>query len=149
MGEWSGKVVVITGATAGVGRATARRFARGGASIGLLARDEGRLAQTRREVEDLGGHALVVPVDVADADRIELAADLVERSLGPIDVWINNAMTSVFAELVDVTPAEYRSPQTWLSMHPGVRAAVLGAGALAVIASASAFARWLLRRAHP
>src|SRR5438876_9142206 len=91
------QVVVITGASAGVGRATVRAFARQGADIGLLARGIDGLEGARREVEAAGGRALVLPTDVACADQIEVAADRVERDLGPIDVWVNNAMVSVFS----------------------------------------------------
>jgi NADP-dependent 3-hydroxy acid dehydrogenase YdfG len=86
------EVVVITGASAGVGRATVREFARRGAWIGLIARGEDGLEAARREVEAAGGKALVLPVDVADPAQIEAAAQKVETELGPIDVWVNNAM---------------------------------------------------------
>jgi NAD(P)-dependent dehydrogenase (short-subunit alcohol dehydrogenase family) len=108
MAEKDREVVVITGASAGVGRATVRRFARDGARIGLLARNEERLEATAREVEEAGGEALVLPADVADADAVEDAAARTEERFGPIDVWINNAMTSVFAEITEVAPAEFR-----------------------------------------
>jgi NAD(P)-dependent dehydrogenase (short-subunit alcohol dehydrogenase family) len=101
-------VVVITGASAGVGRAAVRRFARDRASIVLLARGVERLEATAREVEAAGGEALVVPTDVADPDAVEEAAARAEDRFGSIDVWINNAMTSVFAEIPDVSPAEFR-----------------------------------------
>jgi NAD(P)-dependent dehydrogenase (short-subunit alcohol dehydrogenase family) len=91
------EVVVITGASAGVGRATVRRFAREGASIGLIARGRDGLEAARREVEAAGGRALVLPADVADADQVEAAAAQVEEAFGPIDIWINNAMNSVFS----------------------------------------------------
>lgn len=104
----AGEVVVITGASAGVGRATARAFARQGARIGLLARGRERLEATRGEVEEIGGRALVIPTDVAEAEQVGAAADRVEEEWGPIDVWVNNAMTSVFAEFTDIEPAEYR-----------------------------------------
>lgn len=107
-GRWKDRVVVVAGASAGVGRATVRRFARGGARIGLLARDRERLRATADEVERLGGSALVLPIDVADADQVETAATTVERELGEIDVWINNAMVTVFGELVQLRPDEYR-----------------------------------------
>lgn len=106
--RWDDQVVVITGASAGVGRATVRRFAERGASIGLLARDEGRLAATAEEVERLGGFALAVPTDVSDPEQVEAAAVAVERELGEIDVWINNAMVSVFGELWQLEPEELR-----------------------------------------
>jgi NAD(P)-dependent dehydrogenase (short-subunit alcohol dehydrogenase family) len=89
-------VVVITGASAGVGRATAWTFAKRGARIGLLARGREGLDATCREVQELGGKALVIPTDVADADQVEAAASRVERELGPIRVWVNNAMATVF-----------------------------------------------------
>ena len=102
------EVVVITGASAGVGRATVRAFARRGAHIGLLARVHEALEGTRRDVEALGGRALVFPVDVADADGIERAAEAVEREFGPVDIWINNAMVSVFSPVKKMQPDEYR-----------------------------------------
>jgi len=101
------EVVVITGASAGVGRATARAFAREGARIGLLARGREGLEAARRDVEALGGEALVLPTDVADAAQVEAAAQAVEDAFGPIDVWVNNAMTSVFAEFLDIEPEEF------------------------------------------
>ncbi len=104
----SSEVVVVTGGTAGVGRATARAFARRGARVGVLARGPERLEATRREIEALGGEALAISTDVADPARVEAAADAVEDAFGPIDVWVNNAMTSVFAEFTDIEPEEYR-----------------------------------------
>src|SRR5688572_16203036 len=101
-------VVVITGATAGVGRATARRFAEEGASIALLARGQDGLTATAREIEARGGRALPIAVDVADADGMRAAAERVERELGPIDIWINNAMTTVFGRISQISPDEYR-----------------------------------------
>ena len=93
------EVVVITGASAGLGRAIVRAFAREGAHIGLLARGRDGLEGARRDVEELGGRALVVPTDVADAEGIERAAEAVEREFGPIDIWVNNAMVSVFSPI--------------------------------------------------
>ena len=91
------KVVVITGASAGVGRATVRAFAAKGANVALLARGRDGLEAARKEVEQLGSRAVVCPVDVADSVQVESAAECVERELGPIDVWVNDAMTSVFS----------------------------------------------------
>jgi NAD(P)-dependent dehydrogenase (short-subunit alcohol dehydrogenase family) len=102
------RVVVITGGSAGVGRATARRFARAGASLGVLARDPGRLEATRAELEELGAKTVVVSTDVASAEQLETAALEVERELGPIDVWINNAMVSVFSPVIAMRPDEFR-----------------------------------------
>ncbi len=102
------EVVVITGATSGVGRATAARFARDGSRVALLARGEDGLDGAVKEVEALGGEAFPVPVDVADPDQVEAAAAAAEDSLGPIDVWVNSAMTTVFGEVGDVSGAEFR-----------------------------------------
>lgn len=97
------EVVVITGASAGVGRATVRRFAKDKASIALLARGVDGLEGTKKEVEDAGGRTLILPTDVADPKQVEAASEAVEREFGPIDIWINDAMTSVFAPLKDMT----------------------------------------------
>jgi len=120
------KVVVITGASAGVGRATVRRFARDGARIGLLARGVDGLEAARAEVEAAGGRALVLPTDVADAKQAEAAAEAVERELGPIDIWINDAMTSVFSPLKEMTPEEFRrvTEVTYLGVVYGTMAAL-------------------------
>ena len=92
-------VVVITGASAGVGRATAHAFARQGAFIGLLARGTEGLEAAREEAEALGGRAVAIPTDVANAQQVEHAASRVEDELGPIDIWVNNAMTTIFASM--------------------------------------------------
>ena len=102
------EVVVITGASAGNGRATARRFAKDGARIGLLARGAEGLEGAQRDVERLGGEALPIPTDVADAAQIEAAASRIEDRFGPIDIWINNAMVSVFSPVKEMQPEEYR-----------------------------------------
>src|SRR5438552_16237498 len=102
------QVVVITGASAGVGRATVRAFARQGADIGLIARGKDGLKAALREVEAAGCRAPVLPLDVADAADVEAAAASVEKKLGPIDVWINNAMVSVFLSVREMTPEEFR-----------------------------------------
>lgn len=125
-GAAKGRVVVITGASAGVGRATARAFARQGASVALLARGAAGLEGARREVEALGGRALVVPTDVAEADQVEAAAALVEREFGPIDLWVNNAMNSVFSPVREMRPEEYRrvTDVTYLGTVHGTLAAL-------------------------
>ncbi len=102
------QVVVVTGAGAGLGRAIVRRFAQEGASIGLISRSRERLEAAAREVEEAGGKALVLPTDVADADWVERAAATAEAELGPIDVWVNNAMASVFSPAREMKPEEYR-----------------------------------------
>ncbi|HEV2856450.1 MAG TPA: SDR family oxidoreductase [Thermoanaerobaculia bacterium] len=102
------EVVVVTGASAGVGRATVRAFADRGAWIGLVARNREALEAARQEVEERGGRALVLPTDVADPEQVENAAEAVERELGPIDVWVNNAMVSVFSPVREMKPEEYR-----------------------------------------
>jgi NAD(P)-dependent dehydrogenase (short-subunit alcohol dehydrogenase family) len=120
------QVVVITGASAGVGRATARAFAARGASIGLLARGAEGLEGARRDVVQAGGEAMTVPTDVADADQVKAAAAAVEEQLGPIDVWVNNAMTSVFARFWEIDPEEYRraTEVTYLGTVHGTLAAL-------------------------
>ncbi len=120
------EVVVITGASAGVGRATVREFARHGAAIGLIARGVEGLEGARRDVEELGGKALVLPADVAQPDQIEAAAERVENELGPIDIWVNDAMTSVFAPVKDMTADEFRrvTEVTYLGYVYGTLAAL-------------------------
>jgi NAD(P)-dependent dehydrogenase (short-subunit alcohol dehydrogenase family) len=120
------KVIVITGASAGVGRATARRFAKDGAQIALLARGRDGLEAARNEVEEFGGRAIVVTVDVADADQVETAAAQIERELGEIDIWINNAMASVFSPIQEMTPEEFRrvTEVTYLGCVHGTLAAL-------------------------
>src|SRR5918998_4783507 len=124
--ERKSKVIVITGASAGVGRATVRAFAKQGASIGLLARGGDGLEGARREVEQAGGKALVLPTDVADADAVEAAAAAVEQQLGPIDVWVNNAMVSVFSPVKEMTAEEYKrvTEVTYLGYVYGTLAAL-------------------------
>lgn len=104
----SAKVVVITGASAGVGRATVREFAKRGANIALIARGVDGLQAAKKEVEQYGGRGLVLPLDVADPAAIEKATDEIENTLGPIDIWINNAMNSVFAPIAQMTAEEYK-----------------------------------------
>ena len=120
------EVVVVTGASAGIGRATALAFARRGAYIGLLARGQAGLEAARQEVEALGGKALALPTDVADADQVERAAAAVEEAFGPIDVWVNNAMTSVFSPVKEMTPEEFRrvTEVTYLGYVYGTLAAL-------------------------
>lgn len=101
-------VVVVTGASAGLGRAVAHAFAREGARIGLISRDEQALHATAQEVYELGGTALLLPADVSNEDAIEEAAARVERELGPIDVWVNNAMISVFSPIKETEAREFR-----------------------------------------
>jgi NAD(P)-dependent dehydrogenase (short-subunit alcohol dehydrogenase family) len=102
------QVVVITGASAGVGRAAVRAFAKRGAHIGLIARGRDGLEAAKREVEELGGRAVIQIADVADATKVEAAAEAIEEQLGPIDVWVNNAMTSVFSPVSEMTPEDFR-----------------------------------------
>ena len=119
-------VVVITGASAGVGRAAVRAFARNGADIGLLARGIHGLAAAEREVEAEGRRALAISTDVADAGDVEQAAARIERELGPIDVWVNNAMVSVFSPVSELTPEEVRrvTEVTYLGVVYGTMAAL-------------------------
>ena len=120
------EVVVITGASAGVGRAAARAFAREGAAIGLLARGVERLEAARQEVEDLGGQGLVIPTDVSDPAQVEAAARAVEDAFGPIDIWVNNAMVSVFSPIKEMQPEEFKrvTEVTYLGYVYGTLAAL-------------------------
>ncbi len=102
------QVVVVTGASGGIGRATALAFGARGAKVALLARGEEGLAGAARDVEARGGTALAIPTDVADPDQVEAAAEKIEQTLGPIDVWVNVAFTSIFSEFKNITPAEYK-----------------------------------------
>lgn len=101
-------VVVITGASAGVGRATARRFAGDGAAVALLSRNAARLDAAAADIRATGAQALTIVVDVADAEAVERAAERVEAELGPIDVWVNNAMVSVFSPVAELRADEVR-----------------------------------------
>lgn len=119
-------VVAITGASAGVGRATARAFAAKGYDVALLARGLDGLEAAQREVEAAGARALVVTCDVSDASAVGRAAEQIERELGPIDVWVNNAMVSVFAPIVETSPEEFRrvTEVTYLGYVHGTLAAL-------------------------
>src|SRR4051812_3724063 len=120
------EVVVITGASAGVGRATVRAFARRGARIGLIARGKDGLEGALRDVESEGGAGLVLPCDVANSNEVEHAAALVEEKFGPIDIWVNNAMVSVFSPAKEMTADEYRrvTEVTYLGVVYGTLAAL-------------------------
>ncbi len=120
------EVVVVTGASAGVGRAVVRRFASDGARIGLLARGPDGLEAARREIEERGGQAHAVPTDVSDAAEVERAAASVEEAFGPIDTWVNDAMVSVFSPFREMTAGEFRrvTEVTYLGCVYGTMAAL-------------------------
>jgi short-subunit dehydrogenase len=124
--DLANRTVVVTGASAGVGRAIAYRFGRAGARVGLIARDADALDDIRREIEQAGGAAYVAAADVADADALSAAADEIEQKLGPIEVWINDAMVTVFAPVWKISPAEFRrvNDVTYLGAVYGTMAAL-------------------------
>ena len=125
-GSSTSRVVVVTGASSGIGRAVAREFGARGAHLGLIARNEEGLRAAAEEVRRAGGEALVLPLDVADAAAVEAAAARVEAELGPIDVWVNNAMATVFAPVMEVTAEEFRrvTEVTYLGYVHGTTAAL-------------------------
>ncbi|HYZ29055.1 MAG TPA: SDR family oxidoreductase [Thermoleophilaceae bacterium] len=142
----NGQVVVVTGASSGIGRAIARRFAQDGAAIGLIARGRDGLAGARRDVEQAGGRALELPIDVSDWDAVNSAARAVEEAFGPIDVWVNNAMTTVFAPFKDIEPDEFRraTEVTYLGTVWGTKAALdrmlpRDRGSIVIVGSALAY----------
>jgi NAD(P)-dependent dehydrogenase (short-subunit alcohol dehydrogenase family) len=146
MSQAARETVVITGGTAGIGRATAREFARRGCNVAVLARGTDGLEATRRDIEALGGTALAIPTDVADWRAVEAAADQVEHELGPIDVWVNNAFAGIFSRFMDVTPEEYErvTAVTYLGQVNGTRAALKrmvprDKGAIVLVGSALAY----------
>jgi NAD(P)-dependent dehydrogenase (short-subunit alcohol dehydrogenase family) len=120
------QTVVITGASAGIGRATARLFGRRGANVALVARGEAGLAGAARDVEAAGGKALPIPTDVADFDAVQQAADRAESELGPVDVWVNVAFTSVFAPFTEIKPEEFKrvTEVSYLGFVYGTKAAL-------------------------
>jgi NAD(P)-dependent dehydrogenase (short-subunit alcohol dehydrogenase family) len=102
------RVAVVTGGTMGIGHATAQAFARAGWSVAVLARGEDRLRSTEAELRDMGAKALGIPTDVADAAAVTAAAERIERELGPIEAWVNNAMATVLSPAADIAPEEFR-----------------------------------------
>jgi short-subunit dehydrogenase len=120
------EVIVVTGASAGVGRAVAREFGAHGASVALISRNQPRLEKAKHEIEAMGGRALVLPLDVADSTAMENAAAKTEQELGPIDIWINNAMTSVFSPIEEMEPEEFKrvTEVTYLGAVYGTLAAL-------------------------
>ncbi|UHQ99268.1 SDR family oxidoreductase (plasmid) [Natrinema zhouii] len=140
------EVVVVTGASAGVGRSTARAFGERGAKVGLLARSEDGLEGARKDVQQAGGEAIVISTDVANPDEVEAAAETVENEFGPIDIWINNAMVSVFSPAAEMTADDYRrvTEVTYLGYVYGTQAALKqmrprDAGTIVQVGSALAY----------
>ena len=126
MNSQNSEVVMVTGASAGVGRATALAFAKRGAHLGLIARGLPGLESLRKEIEALGARAVVLQCDVADPEQVEASAKKLEDAFGPINIWVNNAMTTIFAPLKKIEPAEYKraTEVTYLGTVYGTMAAV-------------------------
>ena len=120
------RIVVVSGASAGIGRAVARRFGAAGWRVALIARGTDGLEAARDEIERAGGEAMVIQADVADESAVEAAAGRVEREWGPIDVWVNNAMVTAFCEFMDMPPADFRraTEVTYFGSVWGIRAAL-------------------------
>lgn len=120
------KVVAITGASAGIGRATARLFAKRGYDVALLARGPDGLAAAAREIQSMGRSALILETDVSQERQVEQAADRMIEVFGRIDVWVNNAFAGIFSPFVEITPEEYRrvTDVTYLGQVNGTRAAL-------------------------
>ena len=153
--RFSGRVVVVTGGSSGVGRAVALAFAREGARVGLIARGHDGLAAAAREIRDAGGEALELALDVSEAPAVEAAAARVVAAWGGIDVWVNNAMVSVFAPAEQVTPAEYRrvTEVNYLGTVHGTLAALehmrrRGTGTIIQVGSALAYRSIPLQSAY-
>ena len=149
------QVVAVTGASGGIGRAIAHAFAKRGAHVGLIARGEESLEDAAREVRSLGGQALVVPTDVADAHAVEAAADAIEDHFGSLDVWVNDAMSTVFAPVARTEPAEFRraTEVTYLGTVHGTMAALRrmserDAGTIVQVGSALAYRAVPLQAAY-
>jgi NAD(P)-dependent dehydrogenase (short-subunit alcohol dehydrogenase family) len=140
------KVVVITGSSAGIGRATARLFGKHGWRVALLARGLDGLEGARGEVEAAGGQAMVIPTDVADYEQVEAAAEQVEREWGAIDVWINNAMATIFCEFRKISPEDFRRAtevtylgSVWGALAALKRMSARNAGTIVQVGSALAY----------
>jgi short-subunit dehydrogenase len=139
-------IALVTGASAGVGRATARRLAADGYDVALVARGHDGLDAARAEIEKLGRRAIVIPADVADSDQVEEAAERTESELGAIDLWVNNAMTTVFAPFMEIEPEEFKrvTEVTYLGVVWGTRAALRrmtarDRGSIVIVGSALAY----------
>jgi NADP-dependent 3-hydroxy acid dehydrogenase YdfG len=148
-------VAVITGSSAGIGRATARHFAANGWRVALLARGPEGLVHAKREIEAAGSEALAIPTDVADCAQVEAAAMRVEREWGPIDVWVNNAMATIFCEFATIAPEDFRraTEVTYLGAVWGTRAALKrmlarNAGTIVQVGSALAYRSIPLQSAY-
>ena len=124
--EQQKRTIIVTGASAGIGRAVAHRFAQAGDRIGLIARDEAALEEVQREIEALGAEAAFAPADVADAQAVFAAASHLEQQLGKVDIWVNDAMETVFSPLAEMDPQEFRrvTEVTYLGFVHGTMAAL-------------------------
>lgn len=149
------KIVVVTGSGAGVGRATAETFARAGCDVALIARDRDRLEAAAEQIRQYGVRAFVAPADVADAGAVEAAANTIENEFGPISIWVNNAMATIFAPVEEVKPEEIRraTEVTYLGTVHGTQTALRmmkrrGEGTIINVGSALAYRSVPLQAAY-
>jgi NAD(P)-dependent dehydrogenase (short-subunit alcohol dehydrogenase family) len=120
------RIAVVTGSSAGIGRATAIEFGKHGWRVALLARGIDGLEGARKDIERVGGQAMIVPTDVADQAQVEAAAERIEREWGPIDVWVNDAMATIFCDFLSTTPEDFKrsTDVTYLGTVWGTMAAL-------------------------
>jgi len=146
LSDFKDKTAIITGASAGIGRATALLLASMGAKVGAIARDKEGLASLKQEIEDLGSLIATAPADVSDFAELSQAVDKIQKEIGPMDIWISNAMVSVFSPVADISPEEFRrvTEVTYLGVVWGTKIALKhmgkrNRGTMVIVGSALAY----------